>query len=372
MEGTTAMVTPSKFVEALNENKLGPLIGVPCTVLAPLVNYVLDNPSDIGYLNPANEAHALAWATGFYLGTKKIPVVFLQNSGLGNIVNPLTSLNQIYRVPAFLIITWRGFGGPGSDAPEHNIMGSDLEDYLRVFHLPYKILSENGYPDEMAGLIDIACNEEIPVAAIIKKDFFDAYKPPVKTKTGNGFQKYEAIRIIKESLDGFILLSTTGFISRESFAIKDSPDFYMVGSMGLISAIGCGVALARKGDRIAILDGDGAILMHLGLIPFIGSLRPKNLFHIILDNEVYASTQNQPTVSPSIQFDKIALASGYRQAYKVSSAGELKDLLESIKDSEGPNLVWVKIAPGNKEGVGRVLISPEEIRNNFMQAIQER
>lgn len=365
------MVAPEKFVEALNQNKLGPFIGVPCSILAPLISYVLDNPREMEYFNPANEAHALGVATGFYLGSGRIPIVFLQNSGLGNIVNPLTSLNQIYKVPVFLLITWRGFGGPGADAPEHDITGRDLKDYLRVFHLPYEVMSENNYSSQIAKLRNIARDENIPVAAVIKEGFFETGKLSVDKEIEGGFQRYEAIKIIKESLDKFIFLSTTGFTSRDSFAIRDSPDFYMLGSMGLASAIGCGVALTQKGRRIAVLDGDGAILMHFGLLPFIGSCQPSNLFHFILDNQTYASTENQPTVSPSTEFDKIALSSGYRQAYKVSSGKELRSLLESIKDSEGPTLVWVRLASGNKNGVGRVSISPEEIKDNFMGAVRE-
>jgi len=364
------MVDPGRLVEALNESDLGPFIGIPCSILAPLINYVLDNPSEMGYLNPANEAHALGLAAGFYLATERVPIVFLQNSGLGNIINPLTSLNQIYKVPAFLMITWRGFGGPGTDAPEHDIVGRDFEDYLKVFHLPYEILSEDNYSSQIVRLKNIACGEKSPVAAVIKENFFSSYELPINAKTESGFQRYEAVRIIKESLAEFIFLSTTGFISRESFAIKESPDFYMVGSMGLISAVGCGAALAQKERRIAILDGDGAILMHLGLLPLIGSCKPENLFHFILDNEAYASTQNQPTVSPSTQFDKVALSSGYRQAYKVSSGEELKSLLESIKNSEGPVLIWVKIILGNKKGIGRVSVSPEKIRDHFMAVLQ--
>ena len=364
------MVTPSRFVEALNKNKLGPFIGVPCSILTPLINYVLDNPSDMEYFNPANEAHALGLATGFYLGSDEIPVVFMQNSGLGNIVNPLTSLNQIYKVPVFLLITWRGADGPGTDAPEHDITGRDFEDYLKVFHLPYEILSENDYLAQITRLKDIAYTEKTPVVAVIKKDFFGTYEVSVEDEPESRFQRYEAIEIIKESLPDYIFLSTTGFISRESFVIKDSPDFYMVGSMGLISAIGGGVALAQKEKRIAILDGDGAILMHLGLIPFIGSRKPKNLLHFVLDNKVYASTQNQPTISPSTEFDKIALSSGYRQAYRVSSGEELRTLLASIKDSEGPVLVWIKVTPGNKEGIGRVSHSPEEIKRGFMETVR--
>ena len=363
-------VAPGEFVEVLNENKLGPFIGVPCSVLAPLINYVLDNPSDMEYFNPANEAHALGLATGFYLATRKIPVVFLQNSGLGNIVNPLTSLNQIYKVPVFLLISWRGFGGPGADAPEHDIAGCDFEDYLKVFHLPYAILSEDDYSNQIARLRDIACNENIPVAAVVKNNLFANYEFLAKSKIGSKLQGYDAIKIIKQSLEGFVFLSTAGFISRQSFAIKDSPDFYMVGSMGLISAIGCGVALAQKQKRIAILDGDGAILMHLGLIPFIGSCQPGNLFHFILDNQVYASTKYQPTVSSSMEFDKIALSCGYQQAYKVSSGEELEFLLESIKDSEGTTLIWVKIAAENKEEIGRISYSPEEIKNYFQKALE--
>ena len=193
----------------------------------------------------------------------------------------------------------------------------------------------------------------------------------LKVEKASGLPRHEAIGIIKESLDEFIFLSTTGFTSRESFAVRASPDFYMVGSMGLISALGCGVALAQKGKRIAILDGDGAILMHMGLLPFIGSCRPAGLFHFILDNQSYASTQNQPTVSPTTGVDKIALAAGYRQAFKVSSGEELGTLLTTVKSAEGPVLIWIKVAPGVKSGVGRVSYSPIEIRDSFVQKIRE-
>ena len=360
------MVSPKEFVRALNENELGPLMGVPCSILAPLLSYVLDNPSEMAYFNPANEAHALGLAAGFYLGNNKIPVVFLQNSGLGNIVDPLTSLHQIYRIPVLLLITWRGFTGQDTDSPEHRIMGRDFEDYLKVTNLPYEILSEKNYTGQIVNLRNIAYAQKIPVAAVIKWGLFDNDKPAVENHKPGGFQRYDALKIIKESLDTFVFLSTNGATSRESFAARSSPDFYMVGSMGLISAIGCGTALARQGKRIAVLDGDGAILMHLGLLPFIGHYQPENLFHFILDNQVYATTQNQPTVSPSVEFDKIALASGYRQAYKASSGAELRSLLASIKNNDGPILVWVKIRPGSRAGIGRVPFSPEEIRDNFM------
>ena len=170
------MVSPREFVNTLNENELGPLMGVPCSIFAPLLNYVLDNPLEIDYYNPTNEAHALGLAAGFYLGSKKIPIVFLQNSGLGNIIDPLTSLHQIYKIPVFLLISWPGFGGQDADAPEHSIMGRDFEDYLKISHLPYEILSEKNYANQIVELRNIARAQKIPVAAIIKRNLYDSYK----------------------------------------------------------------------------------------------------------------------------------------------------------------------------------------------------
>jgi phosphonopyruvate decarboxylase len=320
------------------------------------------------YINPANEAHALALASGFYLGTGRVPVVFLQNSGLGNIINPLTSLNQIYKIPAFLLITWRGADGPGADAPEHDIMGRDMEDYLRVCRLPYRILSAEDFQQDVTELVRIAVADQVPVAAIITRDFFTSGgSHPIES--GNGFTRYQAIEIIKESLGDYTFLSTTGYISRESFDIRDSPDFYMLGSMGLLSAIGCGLALGREDARIAVLDGDGAILMHLGLLPFIGSQQPRNLMHFVLDNGVNASTGNQPTIAPSARLDTIALGSGYQQAHRVTSAEELRHLLKSTEELECPCLIWVKVIPGNQQGIGRVTYSPEDIKMRFMESL---
>ncbi len=321
-------VKPGEFVDVLKKHNLGPFVGVPCSYLSSLINYALDNPAAMEYVNPTNEAHAMALAAGMYLASGKIPVVFMQNSGLGNIMNPLTSLSQVYKLPAFLIVTWRGEGAWGSDAPEHDIPGRDLEAYLKVLNLPYQVLYPDAYREQVRDLKHEAESQHIPVVAVVKQDFFSAYEGRLLPE--NGLSRFDAIKIIKESLPGFKFLSTTGFISRESFAVKPSPDFYMVGSMGLIAGIGCGVALARPGVKVAVLDGDGAILMHLGLVPFIGSKRPSNFYHFVLDNGVYGSTQNQPTVSPTVRIDELALCSGYRAAHRADSAGELRTVLKSL------------------------------------------
>lgn len=360
-------IQPEKFVSLIKEQNIGPFIGIPCSILAPLLEYIIDNPNVIEYFNPTNEAHALGLATGFYLGTKKIPIILLQNSGLGNIINPLTSLSQLYKVPVLLIITWRGFEDTDINAPEHNIMGRDLEEYLNVCNIPYKVLLDNSYVDQIKQLKHIAQNENIPVAAIIKDGFFDANSNlSGNINNNNQLQRWEAIKIIKEYLTNHIFLSTTGFISRESFDVKDSPDFYMLGSMGLVSSIGCGVALSQNEKNVVVLDGDGAILMHLGQLPFIGSYRP-NLLHFILDNGVYASTDNQPTVSNCIDFEKLGSSCGYKRVYTIRSNKELEKCLELVSKLDGPILICVKVALGNKEEISRIPYSPEKIKDIFME-----
>jgi phosphonopyruvate decarboxylase len=359
-------VTPSEFVNVLRKHDLGPFIGVPCSYLSSLINYVLDHPEAMEYLNPTNEAHAMALAAGYYMGTGRIPVVFMQNSGLGNVMNPLTSLNQVYKLPALMLVTWRGEGAWGSDAPEHDIPGRDLETYLKALHLPYRVLVPETCAEQVRDLKQAAEKESIPVVGVVKQDFFRAYEGAPEA----GLPRYEAIRLIKESLPGFRFLSTTGFISRESFAIKPSPDFYMVGSMGLIAGIGCGVALARPDVKVAVLDGDGAILMHLGLVAYIGNRKPANFYHFVLDNGVYGSTQNQPTVSGTVQLDKLALCSGYRAALHAATADELQKILGKLSGEHGPVMIWVKVAPGNKKGIGRVSVPPEQMKTDFMKGLR--
>ncbi|MFQ6114484.1 MAG: thiamine pyrophosphate-dependent enzyme, partial [bacterium] len=315
---------------------------------------------------------ALGFAAGAYLAAKKIPAVFLQNSGFGNLINPLTSLNQLYEIPAFLIMTWRGEGGKGHDAPEHDIMGERMESYLKAFDIPYEILDEANYKKQIKKIVSIATETKKPAGVVIREGVFEDYPLKKKFAEISLITRYEAIQLIKDTLTDYHFLSTTGYISRESFALKDSPDFYMMGSMGMIAAIGAGVA-THTNKSIVLLDGDGAILMHMGLIPFIGHLRPRNLLHIVLDNEAYASTKNQPTISGSVQLHKVAKHCGYANVFKVSDLSELNDILQEVQRKNGPSFVLVKVKKGNKHGVPRVSdkYTCDQVTHRFMHSLAQ-
>ncbi len=181
----------------------------------------------------------------------------------------------------------------------------------------------------------------------------------------------EAITTIMELLKGQLVVCANGFISRETFTISDrTENFYMIGSMGLASSIGLGVALSKPSRKVIILDGDGNLLMNLGSLPMIGSIQPKNLLHIVLDNEAYASTGNQPTISNVIELEDIAKSAKYAYVKKVTTDEELKREIVHILENDGPSFLLVKISDKEEQREsGRVTHSPEEIKERFMSAI---
>ena len=193
-----------------------------------------------------------------------------------------------------------------------------------------------------------------------------------RTKRSNRLKRFEAIEIITRCLKGNeLIISANGMISRELFSIQDSErNFYMLGSMGLASSIGFGLAFSIPSRNILILDGDGNILMNLGSLTTIGHFSPKNLLHIVLDNEIYASTGGQPTVSKTVKLEEVALAAGFQKVHKVYEAGELRKAVDQFADTEGPFFILVKIEGGEKE-VPRVSIDPAKIKERFMKVIRE-
>lgn len=346
-------VDPQEFFSALREESIGPFVGVPCSLIGSLIAYAADHPAEVEILNPVHESHAMAIAAGAYLGAEgRLPMVFLQNSGLGNIINPLTSLHQIYEIPALLLVTWRSEEGYGTDAPEHWIVGRDMELYLRTFHLPYRILTAGGWRDDLREMKETALRERTPTVLCVPKGLFATYKT-VPRESRAELTSIEAIRLLKETLGDAVYLSTTGMISRESYAVRDSPDFYMMGSMGLIGGIAAACAESTT-RRVVAFDGDGALMMHLGLLPYIASRRPVNFLHVVLDNEAYASTGEQPTVSPCVDFAAVALACGYAHAFSASTAQEQAEAVARAAELPGPTLLAIKVRSSSDHTIGRV------------------
>ncbi len=360
------MIAPHDFFSAARAEGIAPFVGVPCSLISSLIAYAVEHPDEVEYVNPAHESHAMAYAAGTHMATGALPLVFLQNSGFGNIVNPLTSLHQIYDIPAVLLVTWRAEGGYGTDAPEHWIMGRDMEEYFRTFHLPYRVLRVDMWREDLAAMAAEARVTGKPTVLCAKKGMFTPYAMREQPGARYEMSSIDAVRLVKEALPDAAFLSTTGMVSRESFTVRDTPDFYMMGSMGLIAGIAAGCA-AHTGKTVVALDGDGAILMHLGLLPFIGNRRYRNFLHVIIDNEAYSSTQGQPTVSVTTDFAGVARACGYREATTVRTAADLAAALDTLRGRDGPILLHVKVRSGNDHHIGRVSdkYTCPEVRGNF-------
>jgi phosphonopyruvate decarboxylase len=350
---STQAIAPAEFFAQLAAEDIGPFVGVPCSLISSLIAYAVDHGQEVEYVNPVHESHAMAFAAGSYMATKKLPMVFMQNSGFGNIINPLTSLHQIYDIPAILLVTWRGEEGYGTDAPEHWIVGEHMEEYFRAFQLPYRVITPESWKTDLRDMKEEAMRTRKPTVICVRKGLFAKYESATVPGKQYEMTSADALKMIKSELQGSVFLSTTGMLSRESFTAEDTPDFYMMGSMGLVAGIAAGCA-QYSDRRIVVLDGDGAMMMHMGLLPFIGARNYRNLFHIVIDNEAYSSTQGQPTVSPSVDFALAAKACGYASSVRVETAQALSAALKDLGNTPGPILLHVKVRSGNDHHIGRV------------------
>ncbi|MEX2311625.1 MAG: phosphonopyruvate decarboxylase, partial [Rhodospirillales bacterium] len=301
--------------------------GVPCSFLTPLINGVL-NDSAIRYVAASSEGEAVAIAAGAWLGGRETVVMF-QNSGLGNAVNPLTSLNYPFRIPTLVICTWRA--GPGlEDEPQHELMGEITPDLFEVMRIPYTLFPAE--EDRVLPMLDDVraqmAESQLPSAFIMQKGdvadlaLTDAGAPAAKPAgkiaehcTGGTlpgrYSTLEAMLRVVPDTAGIIV--TTGKSGRELFTIEDRKQhLYQVGSMGCAAGMGLGVALNTE-KPVIVVDGDGALMMKMGTLATIGAYAPGNLVHLVLDNGTYDSTGGQPTVSAGVDFAAAAVASGYRQ-----------------------------------------------------------
>ncbi len=326
-------MTSADFITVLRREKLGPFLMVPCSIFEPLASFVLNN--NIEMIFPPNEAHAMGFAVGSYSVTGEPAVIFLQNSGLNNIANCQTSLNLLYKVPVLLVVSWRG---ERPEAPEHDIMGANLEKFFEVLQIPFKVLTDD-WQDETAEMVKIMKTEKLPAAVVVRQNTFAEEKYlPDDFSDKYPLSRFEAIRIIKEALENnAVFVSTNGHPSRDSFAVSPTPDFYMMGSMGHAFSIGAGTAFQLTGKnsnlKTVVLDGDGGCLMHLGSLVLVNleKIRKSNLVYVVLDNEAYESTGSQPTLSPGVDFVKVAEGLGFPQTFSVTSAKDLKEVISSLK-----------------------------------------
>lgn len=374
------MISPKLFIESLKDNGVDFFAGVPDSLLKNVCAYITDFiPSDHNIIT-ANEGSAIGVAVGHYLATGKIPLVYMQNSGIGNAVNPLLSLadKKVYSIPLLLMIGWRGEPGI-HDEPQHITQGELTLDLLETMSIPYIIL-----PKEATNLkiilkefIEMCKRDSKPYAIIIKKDTFEKYKLQNETQNHYPLSREEALKLVVKNLPSdSVIVSTTGKLSRELYEFRDekneshASDFLTVGSMGHSSSIALGISLAKPNRKVICFDGDGAFIMHMGAITNIGQLAPKNYIHILFNNGAHESVGAQPTLGFNILIPEIALACGYKKAFSVSSPSEIEETLKKVIRQDGPLLIEIKVGINSREDLGRPKTSPIENKNHLMNFLE--
>ena len=372
------MITGESFLAAARERGFDFYSGVPCSYLTPLINRVTGD-STARYVGGASEGEAVAIAAGAWLAGRAT-VVMCQNSGLGNMINPLTSLNWPFRIPTLLIVTLRGEPRLG-DEPQHELMGritTKLLDNIGVQSAGFPDCDEAIAPGLDAARVAMT-ETDLPYALVLREgDVAEASLDQVAlpprpvgphrdlNEGGPRPARVSALRRVLDLVpDEAALIASTGKCGRELFTLADRPQhLYQIGSMGCAGALGLGIALnARR--PVVVLDGDGAALMKLGAIATIGAQGPENLVHLVLDNGVYDSTGGQATVSANVDFARVALACGYRRAASCDSIEGLDQALSEALAVPGPALIHLRIAPGSMENLGRPTIPPKEVARRF-------
>jgi len=372
------MINCKCFYDLLNKNGIDFFAGVPDSLLKDFCAYVADNSEN--HIITHNEGGAIALTTGYHLATKKIGLVYMQNSGQGNSVNPLTSLADpdVYNIPILLLIGWRGEPGK-KDEPQHVKQGKITLKLLETLNIPYEILPDS---DELVerSLENASEHFEInssPYALVVREGTFESYSLKNKIKTDYELSREEAIKSIVDELnERDIIVSTTGKVSRELFEHREKneknheKDFLTVGSMGHSSQIALGIALSKPDRKVYCLDGDGAVIMHMGSLAIIGSQNPRNFKHIILNNGAHESVGGQPTAGFNIDFVKIAEACGYKTALRAETREEIKEKMKLLKSNDNLSLLEIRINKEVRSDLGRPTTIPKENKEAFMRFLE--
>ena len=357
--------------------------GVPDSQLKALCDYLM---AEYGidpehHIIAANEGNCAALAAGYHLATGKIPVVYMQNSGMGNIINPVASLmsDKVYAIPCMFIIGWRGEPGV-CDEPQHIYQGEVTIRLLEDMDIAYFVISKGTSEDELAAKMGefrmmLATGKQ--TAFVIRKDALE-FDGKVYYENSNIMTREEIIRHIVEHTGDSPIVSTTGKASRELFEIRESRgesherEFLTVGSMGHASSIAFGIAAQKPDKKIWIIDGDGAALMHMGAMAVIGANAPQNIVHIVINNGAHETVGGMPTVAGKIDIVTIAKGCGYPNAVSVDSFEKLDAGLEAAKLRNELSLINVKCSIGSRKDLGRPTTTAGENKKHFTEFLALR
>jgi len=383
-------MTGHQFADLLDAQGFDFFTGVPCSLAEGVIAALERRPRGrrTPYVPAVREDISLGLAAGAWLGGR-LPAVIMQNSGLGTSANALVSLSLLYRLPALLLMTWRGF--EGKDAPEHIVMGEITRPLLDLMGVPHRVLARGSEEADLAWARAEALRSSRPVALLLPPRVLEGDTPepaapapatpqaPVTTAPPSALpsslSRFEALRAAVGALGSEPVVHANGYVCRESFAVRDRPEnFYMIGSMGLASSIALGLALARPERRTVVFDGDGNLLMNLGILPMVGGGpaigrgRPANFVHVVFDNGVYGSTGGQLSPSRGVGLAAVAAACGYARAESVDSAAGVESALRGALEADGPSFILVRVN-AEERPAPRIPYAPEEIRDRFRRAL---
>ena len=374
------MIRPEFFIEKLRAQGVDCYAGVPDSLLKNMCAYITDHFDAAHNIIAANEGAAVGFAAGHYLATGQPACVYMQNSGEGNIINPIASLTdqEVYNIPVLLLIGWRGRPGV-QDEPQHVMQGKVTTGLLNVMGINYEVLAKEEDRAEMqiAKAVKALRNKDV-FALVIEKDTFDEYKLQNIEKNDLTLSREEAIQTVAAAIgEKDCIVSTTGMISRELFEYRAAMgqghehDFLTVGSMGHASQIALGIALAQPDRRVWCFDGDGAAIMHMGSMAIIANKAPKNYVHVVFNNGAHDSVGGQPTVGLTIDLPAVAKAVGYKANYSVDDKSELESMLNKVKNQDGPVILEIKVKKGNRKDLGRPTTTPIQNKEALMDFLSK-
>lgn len=375
------MIDCNVFYEALLAEELGIYAGVPDSLLKEICACITERSEAGWHIITANEGAAVALATGSYLASEKLGLVYMQNSGLGNTVNPLLSLTdqKVYSIPMLLMIGWRG--EPGfKDEPQHVKQGEVTLEMLNVMGIPYEILPDSNEEAHsiLKKTVGLAKELQQPVALIVRKNTFAKYSS-TKPEASNGLtlRREDALKIVLSEIStDDVVVSTTGMISREIYECREgqnqahSQDFLTVGSMGHCSQIAMGIALSSKSKRVYCIDGDGAVVMHMGSLGISGQYKGGNMIHIVINNGKHDSVGGQPTVGFDISIPAVAEACGYREVISVDDASSIRSELIRLRELGEMVLLEIRVQPGARSDLGRPTSTPIQNKEALMSHLK--
>jgi phosphonopyruvate decarboxylase len=372
------MIEPEAFHRALKDQGYDFFTGVPDSLLKHLCAYIADRvPRDRHVIN-ANEGSAIGLAAGYHLATGEVPVVYMQNSGLGNAVNPLLSLadSAVYGIPILMLVGWRGEPGR-ADEPQHVTQGRITRDLLDTMGVEHHVIGPDTEDFDVV-VADTTARIRAtsrPCALLIRDGSFAPYTPEGSAERPYPLTRADVLEVVLDAIPPDVLVvSTTGMTSREVYAIRQrrgldqSRDFLTVGSMGHASQIALGVAMRHADRQVLCLDGDGAVIMHMGSLAIIGSLQATNFKHVLINNGAHDSVGGQPTAAASVDFCAVASACGYTTARRAVTLEEVSAAIRALIELPGPALLELPTRSTATTDAGRPSTTPAQNKARFMTA----